>query len=102
MAYMTTEAKLGAEVLGYPHPGCSGKRGCKLLKTKAGGLLSVLSQEGTGARLEIFGGTGRPRVGQRGSASLRHVFTRRRLAFAKGAKLSQMDTPESTCLGLFD
>ncbi len=57
MAYMTTEAKLGAEVLGYPHPGCFGKRGCKLLKTKDGGLLSVLSQEGTGARLEIFGGT---------------------------------------------
>jgi len=34
MAYMTTEAKLGAEVLGYPHPGCFGKRGCKLLKIK--------------------------------------------------------------------
>jgi hypothetical protein len=42
MAYMTTEAKLGAEVLGYPHPGCFGKRGCKLLKTKDGGLLSLL------------------------------------------------------------
>jgi hypothetical protein len=38
MAYMTTEAKRGAEVLGYPHPGCFGKRGCKLLKTKDGGL----------------------------------------------------------------
>jgi len=41
MAYMTTEAMLGAEVLGYP-PACFGKRGCKLLKTKGGGLLSLL------------------------------------------------------------
>jgi hypothetical protein len=31
-----TGARLGAEVLGYPHPGCFGKRGCKLLKTKDG------------------------------------------------------------------
>jgi hypothetical protein len=33
---MTAEAKLGAEVLGYPHPGCFAKRVCKLLKTKDG------------------------------------------------------------------
>jgi len=33
---VTAEAKVGAEVLGYPHPGCFGKRGCKLLKTKEG------------------------------------------------------------------
>jgi hypothetical protein len=25
-----------AEELGYPHPGCFGKRGCKLLKIKEG------------------------------------------------------------------
>jgi len=31
-----TEAGLGAGVWGYPHPGCFGKRGCKLLKTKDG------------------------------------------------------------------
>jgi len=28
------EGKLSEEVLWYPHPGCFGKRGCKLLKTK--------------------------------------------------------------------
>jgi hypothetical protein len=33
---MTAEAKLGAEVLGYPHPGCFAKRVRKLLKTNDG------------------------------------------------------------------
>ena len=36
MAHVTAEAKRDAEVLGYPPPGCFGKRGCKLLKTKDG------------------------------------------------------------------
>jgi len=31
------ERKPGEEVLGYPPPGCFGKRGCKLLKIKEGG-----------------------------------------------------------------
>jgi hypothetical protein len=31
-----SEARLGV-LGGYPHPGCFGKRGRKLLKTKAGG-----------------------------------------------------------------
>jgi hypothetical protein len=31
------EGKLSEEVLGYPHPGYFGKRGCKLLKTKERG-----------------------------------------------------------------
>jgi hypothetical protein len=34
VAHMTAEAQLGAEALGYPHPGCFGKRGCKLLILK--------------------------------------------------------------------
>jgi len=36
VAHKTAEAKLGAEVLGYPHPGCFWKRGCKLLILKDG------------------------------------------------------------------
>ncbi len=36
MAHRMAEAKLGAEVLRYPPPGCFRKRGCKLLKTKGG------------------------------------------------------------------
>src|SRR5260221_5433680 len=34
LAHTTGEAKHPAQ--GYPHPGCFGKRGCKLLKTKDG------------------------------------------------------------------
>ena len=34
MADMRGEARLGAEVLGYSHPGCFAKRGCKLLILK--------------------------------------------------------------------
>jgi len=34
VAHITAEAKLGADVLGYPHPGCFRKRGCKLLILK--------------------------------------------------------------------
>jgi hypothetical protein len=36
VTHLTAEAKLGAEVLGYPTAGCFAKRGCKRLKTKDG------------------------------------------------------------------
>ena len=38
MLHLTADGKLGGEVLGYPTPGCFGKRGCKRLKGRELGL----------------------------------------------------------------
>ena len=38
MAYMTTEAKLGAEVLGYPHPECFWEKRLQAVENKGRGL----------------------------------------------------------------
>jgi hypothetical protein len=73
VAHMTAETKIVAEVLGD------------------GGVNSLLlyQRRERVPGLRSLGGTSRAPVGQRGSASLDHVFIRK-LAFVVGAKLSQM------------
>src|SRR6266478_2825776 len=43
----TSRGKAGAEVLGYPHPECFVKRGCKRLKTKEGIAEKSAKKRGT-------------------------------------------------------
>jgi len=73
VAHMTAETKLGAEVLG---------------DAEVNSPLRYHKRERVPG-LRSLGGTSRAPVGQRGSASLRHVFIRK-LAFLVGAKLSRM------------